>query len=240
MGRNSYRNIEQALAVEARLKKREAFKQADALALAVAGGQKPGSKTIKPAKPGSAGAGEVRIIGGQWRRTRLAVAQRPGLRPTPDRVRETLFNWLGQDLGGWRCVDAFAGTGALGFEAASRGATQVRMIEQDASLCQQLERLTQQLKATGVQVQRGDGIAALTQSAPGHWHLVFIDPPFSAEALFAPAVKAAAQAVAHDGYIYLEAPTAWTDEALAEYGLQQHRYLKAGAVHAHLLKKLPV
>lgn len=238
MGRNSYRNIEQALAVEARLKKREAFKQAEAEALAVAAGKKPGSKATKPAKSSSAGAGEVRIIGGQWRRTRLAVAQRPGLRPTPDRVRETLFNWLGQDMGGWRCIDAFAGTGALGFEAASRGATQVRMVEQDAGLCQQLERLTQQLKAEGVHVQRGDGVGALTQSAPGHWHLVFIDPPFSVETLFAPAVKAAAQAVAEDGFIYLEAPKAWTDEELAEYGLRQHRYLKAGAVHAHLLKKL--
>ncbi len=83
MGRNSYRTIEEALALEARLKKREAFKQAEAEALAVAAGKKPGSKAQKPAKPGSAGAGEVRIIGGQWRRTRLAVAQRPGLRPRP-------------------------------------------------------------------------------------------------------------------------------------------------------------
>jgi len=185
------------------------------------------------------GAGEIRIIGGQWKRTRLPVAQRPGLRPTPDRVRETLFNWLGQDLGGWRCIDAFAGTGALGFEAASRGATQVRMVEQDAALAQQLERLGQQLKAEGVHVQRGDGVAALAQSAPGHWHVVFIDPPFAAEALFGPAMKAAAQAVADDGFIYLEAPKAWTEDELAALGLHLHRYLKAGAVHAHLLQKLP-
>lgn len=238
MGRNSYRNIEEALALEARLKKREAFKQAEAQALAVAAGKKPGSKAQKPAKATGGGAGEVRIIGGQWRRTRLAVAHRPGLRPTPDRVRETLFNWLGQDLAGWRCIDVFAGTGALGLEAASRGAVQVRLVEQDAGLAQQLERLTQQLKAEGVHVQRGDGIAALTQSAPGYWHAVFIDPPFGVDALFAPAVKAAAQVLADDGFIYLEAPEPWTDEVLAEYGLQQHRYLKAGAVHAHLLKKI--
>lgn len=121
MGRNSYRNIEEALALQARLKKREAFQQAEAEAAAVAAGKKPGSKASKPVKHAAAGAGEVRIIGGQWRRTRLNVAQRPGLRPTPDRVRETLFNWLGQDLTGWRCLDAFAGTGALGLEAASRG-----------------------------------------------------------------------------------------------------------------------
>lgn len=238
MGRNSYRNIEEALALEARLKKREAYKQAEAEALAVAAGKKPGSKVQKPAKAAGGGAGEVRIIGGQWRRTRLAVAQRPGLRPTPDRVRETLFNWLGQDMGGWRCLDAFAGTGALGFEAASRGAAQVRLVEQDAGLAQQLERLSQQLKAEGVHVQRGDGVAALSQSSPGQWHAVFVDPPFEAPALFAPALKAAARAVADDGFVYLEAPEAWTDEALVEFGLQQHRYLKAGAVHAHLLKKL--
>lgn len=238
MGRNSYRTIEEALALEARLKKREAFKQAEAEALAVAAGKKPGTKAQKPAKPGAGGTGEVRIIGGQWRRTRLAVAQRPGLRPTPDRVRETLFNWLGQDLGGWRCFDMFAGTGALGLEAASRGAAQVRLVEQDAGLAQQLERLTQQLKAEGVHVQRGDGVAALGQSAANHWHAIFIDPPFGAENLFAPALKAAAQAVADDGLVYLEAPKAWTDEELAAFGLQQHRYLKAGNVHAHLLKKM--
>ena len=74
--------------------------------------------------------GEVRIIGGLWRRSKLAVPDQPGLRPTPDRVRETLFNWLGQDLTGWRCVDAFAGTGALGLEAASRGAAQVLAMAQ--------------------------------------------------------------------------------------------------------------
>ena len=76
---------------------------------------------MKPAKTPH----EVRIIGGQWKRSKLPVADAPGLRPTPDRVRETLFNWLGQDLEGWRCLDAYAGSGALGFEAASRGADAV-------------------------------------------------------------------------------------------------------------------
>ncbi|NDH52771.1 MAG: 16S rRNA (guanine(966)-N(2))-methyltransferase RsmD, partial [Betaproteobacteria bacterium] len=76
---------------------------------------------------------EIRIIGGQWKRTKLQVADQATLRPTPDRVRETLFNWLGQDLSGWRCVDAFAGTGVLGFEAASRGALEVLLVEQDGA-----------------------------------------------------------------------------------------------------------
>ncbi|WP_287965771.1 16S rRNA (guanine(966)-N(2))-methyltransferase RsmD [Diaphorobacter sp.] len=192
----------------------------------------PRTAVRAPAK----GAGEVRIIGGQWKRTRLPVLDKPGLRPTPDRVRETLFNWLGQDLTGWRCLDAFAGTGALGFEAASRGAASVLLVEGDAALAAQLETLRQRLQTSVVRVQRGDGVAALRQCAPASMHLLLIDPPFGGE-LFAPALQAAAQAVAPDGFIYLEAPAAWTQEQLGPLGLALHRHLKAGAVHAHLLHK---
>ena len=192
----------------------------------------PHTAVRAPAK----GAGEVRIIGGQWKRTRLPVLDKPGLRPTPDRVRETLFNWLGQDLTGWRCLDAFAGTGALGFEAASRGAASVLLVEGDAALAAQLETLRQRLHTSAVRVQRGDGVAALRQCAPASMHLLLIDPPFGGE-LFAPALQAAAQAVAPDGFIYLEAPAAWTQEQLNPLGLALHRHLKAGAVHAHLLHK---
>ncbi len=179
---------------------------------------------------------EVRIIGGQWRRTRLPVVDRPGLRPTPDRVRETLFNWLGQDLGGWRCVDAFAGTGALSFEAASRGAAEVLLLEQDAALITGLRALKQRLQADTVRVQRGDGVAALRALAPGSIDLVLLDPPFEDATVFAPALAAAARAVRPDGFVYLEAPAAWDDAALAGAGLRVHRHLKAGAVHAHLLR----
>lgn len=192
----------------------------------------PRTAVRAPAK----GAGEVRIIGGQWKRTRLPVLDKPGLRPTPDRVRETLFNWLGQDLTGWRCLDAFAGTGALGFEAASRGAASVLLVEGDAALAAQLETLRQRLHTSAVRVQRGDGVAALRQCAPASMHLLLIDPPFGGE-LFAPALQAAAQAVAPDGFIYLEAPAAWTQEQLGPLGLVLHRHLKAGAVHAHLLHR---
>src|SRR5438045_8119886 len=104
---------------------------------------------------------EVRIIGGVWRRSKLPVADVPGLRPTPDRVRETLFNWLGQDLTGWRCVDVFAGTGALGFEAASRGAADVLLCESDAGLVIQLKALQARLAADMVRIERGDGVASL-------------------------------------------------------------------------------
>ncbi|MBX9871372.1 MAG: 16S rRNA (guanine(966)-N(2))-methyltransferase RsmD [Burkholderiaceae bacterium] len=181
-------------------------------------------------------AGEVRIIGGQWKRSKLPVADKPGLRPTPDRVRETLFNWLGQDLTGWRCVDAFAGTGALGFEAASRGAKEVTLIEQDAALVAQLKKTKEQLKAEAVQVQRGDGIAALKASAAGGADLVFLDPPFDAH-LFEAALQAAARVVAPGAYVYLECPTAWGEDQLAALGLELHRHLKAGAVHAHLMRR---
>ena len=179
---------------------------------------------------------EVRIIGGQWKRTKLAVADRPGLRPTPDRVRETMFNWLGQDLSGWRCIDAFAGTGALGFEAASRGAKEVTLVEQDSALVAQLKRVQTQLQASATQIVRGDGIAALKQLDPASMDVVFVDPPFDS-VLFEAAVQAAGRAVAQDGYVYLEAPTLWTDVQLESAGLKVHRHLKAGAVHAHLLKR---
>lgn len=183
------------------------------------------------------GSGEVRIIGGQWKRTRLKVAQRPGLRPTPDRVRETLFNWLGQDLRGWQCLDAFAGTGALGLEAASRGAAPVLLVEQDAGLATQLQQHCVRLQAASVRVLRGDGLQALVR-ARGQ-HAVFLDPPFDAAALFVPALQAARQALAPEGFVYLEAPRLWSAAELGACGLALWRHLRAGAVHAHLLQAVP-
>jgi 16S rRNA (guanine966-N2)-methyltransferase len=181
---------------------------------------------------------EVRIIGGQWKRTKLAVADKPGLRPTPDRVRETLFNWLGQDLTGWRCIDAFAGTGALGFEAASRGAKAVTLVEQDTALVAQLKRVQVQLQATATHIVRGDGVVALKHLDPESMDVVFLDPPFDS-VLFESAVQAAGRAVTLEGFVYLEAPVLWKDEQLEAAGLILHRHLKAGAVHAHVLKRLP-
>ena len=179
----------------------------------------------------------IRIIGGQWRRTPIEVLDQPGLRPTPDRVRETLFNWLGQDLTGWRCVDAFAGTGALGLEAASRGAAQVIALEQAPALVRQLLALTQRLQASGVQVQRADALAAMRRLPAEAFDLVFLDPPFDGP-WFEPALQAAARLVPVGGWVYLEAPVEWTDATLAPLGLQGRRHLKAGAVHAHLLQRV--
>lgn len=184
---------------------------------------------------------EVRIIGGQWKRTKLPVTDRPGLRPTPSRVRETLFNWLGQDLTGWRCLDAFAGTGALGLEAASRGAAEVVLVEQDAALLAKLSQTITRLKADMVRVERGDGVAALRQRSGQGLDVVFLDPPFAEgqnDAQVLAALAAARQAVREDGLIYLEAPRAWGSDELAQLGLQLHRHGKAGAVAFHLLRPL--
>lgn len=190
-------------------------------------------------RPPARAPGEIRIVGGQWKRTRLPVADSPGLRPTPDRVRETLFNWLGQDLTGWRVFDAFAGTGALGLEAASRGAAEVLLVEREAALVQGILRLTTKLQASQVRVLRGDGVAQLAQRAAASLDLVLLDPPFDAEALFLPALQGAARAITAQGWIYLEAPQRWADAQLAALGLVCVRYVKAGASHAHLLQHAP-
>lgn len=196
-------------------------------------------QTLKTAAFARSAAHQVRIIGGQWKRSKLPVANKPGLRPTPDRVRETLFNWLehlsGSALDAWRCVDAFAGTGALGLEAASRGARQVTLVEQDGALVDQLRRILNRLDAPTVQVQRGDGLGWLQRQPVGSVDLVFLDPPFDA-GVFEDALAAAAHALSQQGYVYLEAPRAWSDEALSRWGLRVCRHLKAGTVHAHLLE----
>lgn len=177
----------------------------------------------------------VRIIGGQWRRSKLPVPDKPGLRPTPERVRETLFNWLGQDLSGWHCVDAFAGTGALGLEAASRGAAEVLLVEQDAGLVRLLRASKERLHAGAVRIEQGDGVRALRSYAPQGVDLILLDPPFETPELILPALEAAAKAVRPERFIYLELPTLQPEPVLAECGLRLHRHLKAGTVHAHLL-----
>ena len=197
--------------------------------------QKPLAR--KTPRHGAGLPGEIRIIGGLWKRSKLTVPGLPGLRPTPDRVRETLFNWLGQDLTGWHCVDAFAGTGALGFEAASRGATEVLVVEQDASLFKALLKLKIRLQASDVRVEQGDGLAAIKRCAPQTQHVVFLDPPFDSPHYLA-CLQAAVKALTEDGLIYLEAAKAWDAETLADLGLAIHRYGKAGMVHFHLLKKV--
>ena len=121
----------------------------------------------------------IRIIGGAWRSRLIDVSTVKGLRPTPDRVRETLFNWLGQELDGRTCLDLFAGSGALGFEAASRGAEAVTMVEQDAVALAALQKNAKTLQATRVQIVRGDALK-FAGSASSRFDVVFFDPPYRA------------------------------------------------------------
>ena len=178
---------------------------------------------------------EVRIIGGRFKRSKLPVADRPGLRPTPDRVRETLFNWLGRDLSGWRCLDAFAGSGALGFEAASRGAQRVVLLERDMLLVRALQAAQQRLHADAVRVERADALAWMARSEPAAFDLVLLDPPFDSN-LAGPALDVARRLLAPGGLIYLEAARALDVDAAAALGLALHRQDRAGAVHYQLLR----
>ncbi len=188
-------------------------------------------KSTRPViKPATRHLGEVRLIGGLYRGRKLPVADRPDLRPTPDRVRETLFNWLGQDLDGWRVLDAFAGSGALGFEAASRGAAEALLLEVDAALVASLRASRERLGATALKVERAEAMRWLAGCAPQRFEAVLLDPPFDA-GLGAAAAAAAARIVVPGGFVYLEGA-----EPLAEppTGLTLHRSLRAGAVHAQL------
>lgn len=125
--------------------------------------------------------GQVRIISGDWRGSKLPVESYPGLRPTSDRVRETLFNWLQSHIVGKRGLDCFAGTGALGFEAASRGATEVVLLEKVPALANSLRETATRLKAGNIRVETSDSFAWLRGSATSRFDLVFIDPPFGTD-----------------------------------------------------------
>ena len=174
----------------------------------------------------------VRIVGGTFRRRILRFPDSEGLRPTPDRVRETLFNWLGQDLDGWHCLDLFAGSGALGFEAASRGAARVLMIENSARVLAALHENHELLhKPAAVEIRRGDALQCLA-SAKDSFDLVFLDPPYHKDWLprLAPLVD---KVLKEDGALYVEAEH--QIESLA--GWRTTRHGKAGGVHYHLLRR---
>jgi 16S rRNA (guanine966-N2)-methyltransferase len=182
---------------------------------------------------------EVRIIAGQWKRSKLAVPNIPGLRPTPDRVRETLFNWLGPSLDGWRCLDAFAGSGALGFEAASRGASQVTLLERDPRLVRHLCATQERLHGNTLRIEAADAVLWMKRCQPQSFELIFLDPPFDAN-LFEPACQAAAQVVVAGGFLYLEANQPFTDIDnidIDTLGLKLHRQGRAGQVHYHLFQR---
>ncbi|MGQ0544146.1 MAG: 16S rRNA (guanine(966)-N(2))-methyltransferase RsmD [Betaproteobacteria bacterium] len=174
--------------------------------------------------------GKVRIIGGEHRGRRIAVPSRPGLRPTPDRVRETLFNWLGQRLDGLACLDLFAGSGALGFEAASRGAARVVMIEQDAAVFSSLKNTKEAIGASQVEIVQDDAFTYLKRTAD-KFDVVFLDPPFGQNAL-PPVLERLAPRLAPGARVYVEAERRVEDAAWREL-----RRARAGQVSYQLLER---
>ena len=128
-------------------------------------------------KPNHAGSGQIRIIGGQWRGRKLPVPESPGLRPTTDRVRETLFNWLAPSIVDASCLDCFAGSGALGLEALSRYAANATLLEMERGVAQQLQKNLATLKASNAKVVNTNTLAFLAQAGAPH-DIVFVDPPF--------------------------------------------------------------
>jgi 16S rRNA (guanine966-N2)-methyltransferase len=179
---------------------------------------------------------QVRIIGGLWKRTPLPVTAIDGLRPTPDRVRETLFNWLGQELDGLRCLDLFAGTGALGFEAASRGAARVVLVERHPRAVKQLRAIKDKLEASAIEIAEADAIRFAANLAPGSFDVVFLDPPFDST-LFGDALKLAFPLVAPGGVLYAETSTPIEASGELPTGWSVDRQGRAGLVHYHLLRR---
>jgi 16S rRNA (guanine(966)-N(2))-methyltransferase RsmD len=190
---------------------------------------------------------QVRIIGGAWKRTPLPVLDALGLRPTPDRVRETVFNWINHQLpGDWDnadCLDLFAGSGALGFEAASRGAQSVTMVDSSGAVVRQLELIKDKLKADKVAVLRADALALARDLAlrGQRYDLIFLDPPYQQDFL-SQALPLCAALLKEGGLVYAESSAALPfADAAGEApdwlnGWQLLRADKAGMVHYHLLK----
>jgi 16S rRNA (guanine966-N2)-methyltransferase len=143
----------------------------------------PGVTTLKPESNVSGGRNTVRIIGGGWRGRRVSFPDIPGLRPTPDRVRETLFNWLQHAVAGARCLDLFAGSGALGLEALSRGAREVVFVEQAVAASRTLQEQLMRLGAEAKGHVAAMGAARYLRSAAQAFDIVFLDPPFERDAL---------------------------------------------------------
>ncbi len=179
--------------------------------------------------------GKLRIVAGRLRGSRLAVPARAGLRPTPDRVRETLFNWLMPVVEGARCLDLYAGTGALGIEALSRGAHSCTFVESDRALARDLRDNLSRLRIENARVIEGDALALLAGKAEP-FDIVFLDPPYSADLWNASAERLEGRGwLAAGAWIYLESPA---DAALAlPAAWTLHREGRAGAVRYALYRR---
>lgn len=172
---------------------------------------------------------KVRIIAGKYRRRLLDVPEAEGLRPTPDRVRETLFNWLGQELHGKACLDLFAGSGALGFEAASREARRVVLVEKSRVVADVLRKNRQLLGANEIDIQAQDALSYL-QLCQDRFDIVFIDPPYQSD-LQVQVLAHLPQLLTPGAVVYVETPA-----AAVFAGWQVLRSMKAGKVHSWLLQ----
>jgi 16S rRNA (guanine966-N2)-methyltransferase len=177
------------------------------------------------------GANRVRIVGGEWRRRLVSFPDAEGLRPTPDRVRETLFNWLGQDLTGERALDLFAGSGVLGFEALSRGASECVLVEASGDVLRALRENARVLGAARARIVRADALEFLRAPQGGPFDVVFVDPPFSS-GLAERVLERLPPHLAVDARVYVESPA-----PIDLPGWTALRHGRAGAVHFQLIKR---
>ncbi|WP_291191784.1 16S rRNA (guanine(966)-N(2))-methyltransferase RsmD [Dokdonella sp.] len=187
---------------------------------------------------GSSAGGSLRIVAGRLRGSRLAVPDRPGLRPTPDRVRETLFNWLAPIIDGARCLDLYAGTGALGIEALSRGAGTCVFVERDRELWRLLQDNLARLKVTGAEPVNEEAFGFLAARAARPFDLVFLDPPFDAD-LWGESARRLEQGgwLGAAAYVYVESAEGARFAVPANWSL--HREGRAGTVRFALYRRSP-
>ncbi|MEO6185882.1 MAG: 16S rRNA (guanine(966)-N(2))-methyltransferase RsmD [Steroidobacteraceae bacterium] len=181
------------------------------------------------------GVRELRIVGGSLRSRKWTFADAPGVRPTPDRVRETLFNWLAPHIAGMRVLDLFAGSGALGFEAVSRGAGSATLVESDRTAATNLRATAERFGLSQVRVESTDALTVLRSTAAGSFDLICLDPPFESTLLkSALTLIGQQQLLAEGGFCYIELPAQVPLPPLPE-GWLPHRAGKAGEVGYHLL-----
>ena len=202
--------------------------------------KKTGKREIRESRPAPPPGHrhQVRIIGGEWRGRKLHFPQSPAIRPTPDRVRETVFNWLQPHLPGARCLDLYAGSGALGFEALSRGAREVVFVDTDRDAVRSVVEMLQTLRCDRGRAVHATAEAFLAQ-APTPYDIVFLDPPFAERALPGLCERLEQHGwLAPGGRVYLEAAAAEGEPRLPA-GWELLRSRRAGEVGYHLARRQP-